>query len=335
MKLDLTRQTFTQTFFYSTLVIFIYWGVVFIGGDTSMVNVHETNGVMPIGEFINNFATNYTILGVIAVICLQLFNALYISRIFIRNVVYAKQTHVASLLFILISISSPATNQEFISQFVTTLTLLSLEMVLSIKKRTNSSRNFFLSSLLISIAGLLYLPAVSLFLVIIALFFIYRRFNFREVLASLGGVLIPPFLYSYYFWITQEDFLFLINNISTILKSMFSIISIDKIADMNIYSLILIGVISIVMIFSLINFIVNIQTTRSRTVYSYSLFWVWMLVTTTITLLFTTTTSTIIPLCAVSVSVIISFLFNVLNHKVITNIIFVIFVILAILTNIL
>lgn len=334
MKFDLTRQTFTQTLFFSALVMFFYWGAIFVN-EGNFKPINELSGTMPIGATLNNFARSYIKLSSIITIILQLFNALYISRIFIRNVVYAKHTHVAAILFILISISSPTTNQELVSQLVTTLSLFALEGILSIKKRINSAHNFFLSSFFIAIAGLIYLPAAALYICILSAFFIYNRFYLRELLASIGGFVIPPFFYSYYYWVVDDAFLQLTHDVVTTIKSTFSIVSIDTILEMNIFNVVFIVVITIIMLFSLVNFMINLQSTRSKTLYSYLIFWVWMVVIMTIFILFTPTISTIVPLYAVSASVILSFLFNMFTHRIVTNIIFVVLVVLTILANIL
>ncbi|MEG1634123.1 MAG: hypothetical protein RR277_02105 [Rikenellaceae bacterium] len=333
MKFDLTRQTFTQTLFFTSLVMFIYWGTIFVNGANLGI-ADDLSGVMPIGISINNFSRNFILISSIVTIALQLFNALYLSRIFIRNVVYAKNTHVAAMLFILISIGSPATNQELISQLVTTLSLFTLEGILNVKKRINSSHNFFLSSIFIALASLIYIPAAALFIPIISIFFITNRFEIREFLAALGGFLIPPIFYSYYLWITENDFLKLIHEINHAILSSFSIISIDAIAKLNIFNIISIVVIIAVMLFSLIYFLINIQTIRSKTIYSYSLFWVWMITMIAIIVFFMSTLSIIVPLCAVSASVILAFFFNMYTRRIVTNIIFVVLVILTTLANI-
>ncbi len=147
----------------------------------------------PLANLIDTFFRGFPILAFVLGMALLMFQSLYVSRICEKHHLHAISSNVPSL--IILAFYAGVTYLHFSLTFIIANTLLfvSIDKVLEIYNQTSIRGISYIASACIGIASLLYMEYVLFLFIIYVGQFFFRKFNLREALIPLIGVLTPYF----------------------------------------------------------------------------------------------------------------------------------------------
>ncbi len=210
MSFDFTRQSLLQTILYFLLLLFILWNrelfFVFHSFPEGVVESLNQNGYMPLAVQGMEYVSSVPGLLLTLSVLLLFFNAFFLTRIVIRNVLFINRSYLPSLLFLLYCSLMTEMQLSVVSQCVVLLLLFGFENLFAIPKADRTVRYTLNGAFFIGLASVLYFPAIAFFLLVFVILFLYDHFSVREWIVALLGFLAAPFLYSYVLWILGEPF---------------------------------------------------------------------------------------------------------------------------------
>ena len=163
------------------------------------------SGSVPLLDFFNGILTKIPdFLQVILVIGFISLEAIYLNNIFNRHEVLDKNSYLPAFMYILM-MSLCASLLRFHPVILVNLLLLgALDKTFALFKQESPVSLLFDSCFLISIASLVYFPAVTMFILFLLALAILRHFSIREWLIAIIGFSLPYFFLSVYFLWTDQ-----------------------------------------------------------------------------------------------------------------------------------
>lgn len=158
----------------------------------------------PISKLLFNhlhFITNHILLNGLITALLHLTIALWINKVAIDFNLLFKKSYLPAFFFIIIS----SLYVEFFTldavTFAIVFQLLILQSLFNLYKTNNALSIAFDSGIYIAIASLIYLSILPWILVVFIALFTFRKFDSRDYLSAIVGMIIPfSMLAFYYFW---------------------------------------------------------------------------------------------------------------------------------------
>lgn len=334
MKHDFTHQTFSQAVISSIIFLTIIITLATQNDEGFLASACSTTPT-DISCSLNSYFQSLGLLGAIIIASIILFNGLYISRITIRSIGYVRNTHISTLLYILL-VSTTTINYDSASPvIVSTILIIAIEKLLSIKKHRICSSPLFLATFLTSTAGAILPFAFTLIIPIIATQFIFNRLNIREVISIMIGLILPLFLASYYHWMMGDSITYYMQEVVANIGIKYQLPELHFFTSTPISKYITAATIMAIVIYALVVNIQNSERFRAKIHNSNRIFTLWFGVSTCVYILcLTANTASTSAILSLPILFIIIHLFNTLRDSIIANIILGIIAITAIINNI-
>lgn len=132
---------------------------------------------------------------------LLLFQALYFNRLINFYKIINRPSYLPAFSYILISSLFVEFTLLTSALIANTFLLLALANIFSWYKKEKVTAPVFDTAFLVSVASLFFFPYIVFFLFVLAALMVMRRFNLREYIVALIGLLLPYyFIGVYFFW---------------------------------------------------------------------------------------------------------------------------------------
>jgi hypothetical protein len=182
---------------FISLFPLVYWIPSFF--SSGYFQPPEVNGV-PLGRLILAFNRDFRFLASLLALVLIMINGYSLIQLNTIHIFIPGRTQLPAFFYSILVISIPSLHQLTPQLVASSLLILLLFRILSTYKSEGISLNFLDAGLLVSIASLIYFPAVGYFLFILAALIILRPFIWREWTFTLIGLALPYlFLVSVYY----------------------------------------------------------------------------------------------------------------------------------------
>lgn len=200
MRLDTTRQSLGVVLVTTALLTMLFWSRAFA---YPLPMEQSDIWLSGLGRLV--MAMNRSLQG-IASIFLVLINAVIITRIGTKNILYTAKTFISLIFYTILScgiyISSDSFNLLLSSLFM----LMGFELFISAFHRQKNSGSCFTGGLLLGVAGLIYTPFFILLPAVPIILSLFFR-DGREQVTGVIGSLVPLFAISYIEWGVGGNFL--------------------------------------------------------------------------------------------------------------------------------
>ncbi len=322
MSFDFTRQSLLQTILYFLLLLAILWNrelfFVFQSFPEVVVESLDQSGYMPLSMRCMAYVSSVPGLLLGLAVLLLFFNAFFLTRIVIRNVLFINRSYLPSLLFLLYCSLMTEMQLSVISQCVVLFFLLGFENLFMIPKADHTVKYTLNGSFFIGLSSLFYLPSVAFSLLVFVILFLYDRFSFREWLVAVIGFLAAPFFYSYFLWIVGEPFPAYYYQAVSVFKEIYQT-GFFEWQSIPWPGYLLGGITFGYLLWSVTVFFKRAASLNIWTVKSY-LFFLWMLLFSLIlVVVFYATRITLFPIAAVPVTVLLTVLVRLINKQIVVN----------------
>jgi|WetSurMetagenome_2_1015567.scaffolds.fasta_scaffold33124_3 hypothetical protein len=175
----------------------VYWMPDFIRGFP--VNNLENAGTLP-GMLITYVNSHYRFLSLSIALLIILFNAYLLSQLNTIHIFIPARTHLPAFFYIILAVCFNPIHHLTASLVASTLVILVLYRVVATYKTEGISYNYLDAGFLMSLASLIYFPAIFFFMLILTGLILIRPFNWREWVYVFIGFMLPYlFLISGYY----------------------------------------------------------------------------------------------------------------------------------------
>ncbi len=178
------------------------WRRAFLNPEETLAVTGENNG--PLFDSLMPFFLNYPVTAVILTFAAVTFQAFFVTHVASSKVMKNRFSAVAGLIFLLLVSSRPEMIAVQPGHFSGVFVLLALNKILNTYTDKDIILQIFNAGVLISLAGLFYFPAWTLFLLLIISLFIYYVFTVRTFLAALTGFVTPLFFIFTILWVSGQ-----------------------------------------------------------------------------------------------------------------------------------
>ena len=144
MSINLTRQSLGWTFTWVVLLLLLFWA------RSAVQPVEITASYiskMPLGVLLENFTSSNPILSTVIVLIMVLSNAVMITRIVTRNMIYTDKAFMPAILYIIVSCGSYFGTQNIVGIVTSWLIIYSSEMMINSFRRQKQYGNTFTASI--------------------------------------------------------------------------------------------------------------------------------------------------------------------------------------------
>ena len=151
---------------------------------------HVTPGTLP-GRLIDTFNQHSGVLSAVITLLLVMFNGYLLVQLNTVHIFIPVRTPLPAFFYFALIIGFNQLHQLTTALIASTLIIYLLYRVFVTYKTDGESRNFLDAGLLVSTAGLLFLPSLLFFPLLLIGMIILRPFNWREWAYAIIGVIIP------------------------------------------------------------------------------------------------------------------------------------------------
>ena len=184
-------------FFIPVIAVLIWLKYLIIPQPVSMA--FEPNP-MPFYRWISELLENQVCLGKLITLVLNIFIALWLSRLNTKFILLKQRTYLPAILYLLVVGSYLPLQQLNPVVFASILLVIGIEMMFDAYKKEGLSLEFFMTAFLISLASLFYARSVFLILVVWTGLSLLRAIYWREWAFTILGFITPyVFLFSWYY----------------------------------------------------------------------------------------------------------------------------------------
>lgn len=185
--------------FILPFILMMLW--VFVLPRTELIN---SENAFPLFLLTAKYLMNFRELMIGVAVILILFQAYFLNYIINRHGVIKEETHLPSLLYVVLMSSLPEQLSLSPLIFANLFILLAFNSVLHFYQAQYAAMGAFDAGTFLGIASLFYWPSVILFGFLLASLLILRVFNWKEWVAGLAGLALPLFFLSLYFYLTDS-----------------------------------------------------------------------------------------------------------------------------------
>jgi hypothetical protein len=173
---------------------------------------------IPLGRLILDFNRDFRLIAALLALSLVMVNAYLLVQLNIIHIFIPVRTQLPSLFYSVLAIGMIQLHQLTPSLVASTILILVFYRIFNAYKSETVSMNFLDAGMLISLASLVYFPALSFFLFLLASLVILRPFMWREWVFAFLGLLIPYLLLVSVYYLADIPFREYIGDISEGLK---------------------------------------------------------------------------------------------------------------------
>jgi hypothetical protein len=160
---------------------------------------------MPLFQLVSKLLQGQEFLSKVVALLLLVINALLLSRLNMKFIVFKSRTYLPSFIFLLVVSSFFPLQRLNPAVFASILMLYAIEAILGTFKKEGLAYEFFLASFLVSMGSLFYARGAYLMLIIWIGLSLFRNIRWREWIFTVVGFLLPYlFLFSWYYLTGQE-----------------------------------------------------------------------------------------------------------------------------------
>ncbi|MFI3287217.1 MAG: hypothetical protein R3Y61_01925 [Rikenellaceae bacterium] len=332
--MDITRSSLFATMLYTVLLITLFLSKGSFWGESEPVisNAAETASLIDWGhlssitEFVGSGFANRLVVGLLVFIL-----SVMAARTAIKRVIYLERNYMPSVLFVLICTSFNTEELSITSLVSAVLILMASSTIIKSRRYKHiASRPLLTSSFYYGLSALIFPPSIYIAPIMFVGLFMFRQRNLREFIVVVSGFLFPFVLYFIGIWASGEDILshwqILLN--STI-QSDGTISSLLWSGDLRISEYLFIGVCTILFILSNIIFIKTRKFFKKHSQLSFRFFSFFALWSVAAMLFSPCSTITLLPIMAISLSVVIPTYFASSRPTFLTNMLYVILIVSA------
>ncbi len=200
--MQLVKQNFVQTLILVVVILSLFW-VREWSIEANYFGVPR-QAFMPLGCTITEFFEAHKWLSFIVTSLLMVFNSYLLTRITIRNLIFAGNSYFVSVLFIAIYSAIPLGRFAPTMSIVVYLMLLSMGALLGVYRQRFTSYKFFVAGATASLAALIYAPSLAMVLAVLLAPLVFGELSVRGVISLLLAFAIPIFALNYIYWLTDN-----------------------------------------------------------------------------------------------------------------------------------
>ena len=164
----------------------------------------DTEPAMPFYEMLRNIFGIFPHFAEVFAILLLTIEAIYLNRIIIDTALYQKHSWLPALFFVVLMSAQPHLLLLHPIHPAGLFIMIAMSKITGLHKNEGTRSALFDSGLLIGVASLFYYPSLVLFFWVVASYFTFRTFNWKEFLVIwIGGGIPYLFLFVYFFWTDQ------------------------------------------------------------------------------------------------------------------------------------
>ena len=156
------------------------------------IQIAETAGV-PLGKMIISFNLNFRLISSFLALLLVIVNGYLLIQLNTIHIFIPLRTQLPSFFYVTLAIGMTQSTQLTPALISSTLLILVVYRIFSAYKAEGISINFLDAGLLVSLASLIYFPALAFFLFLLAGLILLRPFNWREWTFAVLGLILPYF----------------------------------------------------------------------------------------------------------------------------------------------
>lgn len=197
MFLKYFRSNNLSLFFVNPILLLLAWIPAFTGSTEPVVPLYTT-GITD--SYFLEFAGRFPLMsGLIAIIIIAI-NGLLLVELNAQYFFIPVRGLLPGLIYALICSAIPELSNLTPALVSSTLVIIVLYRVLATFRQENLSYNYFDAGILIAAAGILYMPALFFYSVLLIALGILRPYQWREWAFTLIGFTVPfIFLFSYFY----------------------------------------------------------------------------------------------------------------------------------------
>ncbi len=332
--MDITRSSLFATMLYTVLLIALFLSTGRFWGESEPVisSAVETASLIdwgflsPLTEFIGRGLAHQFIIGLLVFIL-----SVMTARTAIKRVIYLERNYMPSVLYVLICTSFNTEELSITSLVSAVLILMASSIAIKSRRYKHiASRPLLTSSFYYGLSALIFPPSIYIAPVMFVGLFMFRQRNLREFIVVVSGFLFPFFLYFLGIWASGED---LVSHWQVLIESTVqsdgTISSLLWSGDLKIAEYVFIGVCTILFILSNIIFIKTRKFFKKHSQLSFRFFSFFALWSVAAMLFSPCSTITLLPIVAISLSVVIPTYFASSRPTFFTNVLYIILIISA------
>lgn len=269
----------------------------------------------PFFEWLTKWFSKKYYLNLLFALTLLISQAFFLLKLNLKYIFIEKRSYLPALFFVLLSSSIVSIQNFNPALFANLFVLFAIDKSILISKETHRLASYFESGMLIGIASLINLSSLyTLIIVWLSLFIMRPRFNWREWITSIIGLVTPAFIYGIVLYL-RNDFLSTFLSYKNLLFS--SNHHFPTLSSINTISLILLGTVIFIAILFNIRFI-GIKKINTRKYFSLFL---WILILTAP--MFFLKFATYLYIMAIPIAIILSMFFTNVKSRIVGEFLFV------------
>lgn len=202
MLLDFARKTYSRIIVLFCFAILLLWIKQILSGEFTPAVNDELS--MPFTSLLKGIVAT-PLLESIYVIVITLLSVALLMGIVLKHDILRGHDYLAALIFIFFSLSLSSQKQVCGAHLAVFFCLLSFNRLLLVYNRTGKSGNFFLTTLLIGIAGLFYPPALLFLPIFLLGIGLLKVFNWRDFFLAIFGTITPFIFAASYYHLLDND----------------------------------------------------------------------------------------------------------------------------------
>lgn len=326
MGINLARQSLGWTLLWSIMLLALFWG----RGVMHPVELTASYvNKMPLGVMLEEFALSMPALSGYIMLFFVLLNAILITRIVIRNMIYTDKVFMPAIVYIAVACGSYFGPESITGVAAAWLMVCSADLIINSFRRQKQYSRTFLASVLWGSVLLIYAPAAVFIILVPAALVVFRK-DWHETVIAIIGFILPITIGSYIYWGMGEEFRYL----GQVLYDSVMCYDIQAAFPADFLRpdlLVFWGVTSLITIISILIFFGRASLIRTRP-YKSIVFFIWMLVLSAALFVAPCRSVSDFPIIALPLSVIMPFFFN-RQDGWITNVSYLVFILSIILYN--
>lgn len=337
MSLDLTRQSLLNTILYFVLLATVFWGAELFD-PASAVLAHEVRGGevinMPLGRLIHDFIVAWPVVGLLISSLLVFINALLVTRIVIRNVIFLERTYMPSIVYLLISSGYYNSYLSCLPLIVSLLLMVAAEMIFkSYNDRNLSTGRYLTIGFTVGLAGMVYAPALLFVVLLPVALMMFRLPNVREWISAFAGWMLPIFFTAYGVWLAGGHFSEIVDTALEAIVTPKPMV--PSVQLLTYFEWTFIGCVALLFVLSMITFFSRLRSFKLKQLKAY-IFFIWVFIfTVAIITLVPCGSLYMLPVTATPLAVIIPTYFNSRKPNFVSNFIYVLMLGCAVMIHIL
>jgi hypothetical protein len=197
MLLKYFRSNDLSLFFINPILLLLAW-IPSFAGSALTGNPANVTGILD--SYFLEFTGSFPLVSTIVAVSIIAVNALLIVELNAQHFFIPVRGLMPGMLYALICSAFPLLSHLTPALVASTFIILVLYRVLVTFRQEGLSYNYFEAGILLSVAGILYLPALIFYPVLLIILAILRQYQWREWAFTLAGLAVPfIFLFSYYY----------------------------------------------------------------------------------------------------------------------------------------